>query len=294
MQTESESKSAVQLDTVNNETTRVFVSGLPPKITSTQLAEHFGSKYKVTDAHVFADRRIGFVGFRDAATAKLAVQHFNRSYIRMSKISADLAKPVQLSRDSSGNAIPKSDEKRRGARPQLSTKRKRSKEDEGDHLREAKDQASVQTDTARPQEQQQNEGEDERDPEVEQSKTQDNDWLRGKTSRTLDLEDPQEAAIARPRPIVEDDDEMQMEEQPEKSVSQDLQTAGVSPPIRTAVPNARLFLRNLDFDLTEQDLRSKFSEFGKVQEVSRSLPVHSSPSPTPDEPPIGTAYAISI
>jgi hypothetical protein len=76
------------------ENTRVFVSGLPPTLTNDQLLKHFSSGFDVTDAHVLPNRRIGFVGFRSNAAAQEAVRHFNKTFIRMSKIAVELARPV--------------------------------------------------------------------------------------------------------------------------------------------------------------------------------------------------------
>ena len=74
--------------------TRVFVSGLPPNFTSEKLGAHFAVRYQVTDAVALPGRRIGFVGFRNYTLAKNAVKYFDKSYIRMSKISVEIAKPV--------------------------------------------------------------------------------------------------------------------------------------------------------------------------------------------------------
>lgn len=76
------------------ENTRVFVSGLPPAITNDGLRKHFSSRFEVTDAHVIPNRRIGFVGFKDNSAAHDAAKYFNRSFIRMSKIAVELARPV--------------------------------------------------------------------------------------------------------------------------------------------------------------------------------------------------------
>ncbi|PYH44823.1 RNA-binding ribosome biosynthesis protein MRD1 [Aspergillus saccharolyticus JOP 1030-1] len=74
--------------------TRVFVSGLPPTFSDDQLRKHFASRFQVTDAHVLPKRRIGFVGFKSPEAAQEAVSYFNKTYVKMSKISVDIAKPI--------------------------------------------------------------------------------------------------------------------------------------------------------------------------------------------------------
>lgn len=78
------------------ESTRVFVSGLPPTFSNDQLRKHFASRFQVTDAHVLPKRRIGFVGLKTPEAAKEAAKYFNKTYVKMSKISVDIAKPVVL------------------------------------------------------------------------------------------------------------------------------------------------------------------------------------------------------
>jgi multiple RNA-binding domain-containing protein 1 len=77
------------------ENTRVFVSGLPPSCSNDQLRNHFASRFTVTDAHVLPKRRMGFVGFKSHEVALEAVKYFNRTYMKMSKILVDLARPVR-------------------------------------------------------------------------------------------------------------------------------------------------------------------------------------------------------
>ncbi|KAJ5679149.1 Multiple RNA-binding domain-containing protein 1 [Penicillium macrosclerotiorum] len=76
------------------ENTRVFVSGLPPSCSNDQLRNHFASRFTVTDAHVLPRRRMGFVGFKSNEVANQAVSYFNRTYMKMSKITVDLARPI--------------------------------------------------------------------------------------------------------------------------------------------------------------------------------------------------------
>lgn len=245
------------------EVTRVFVSGLPLKFTSEQLAAHFGSEFKVTDAHVLADRRIGFVGFKDSSSAAKARAHFNKSYVRMSKITVDLARPVELS-TVSGTSVPVSRRGHQTSEADSNRKRKRTQQDDGEAIRMSIPEKRFGKEDAN------SSNEEDKVEPVPQPSTTDNDWLRGRTNRTLDLVDPDEAQI-------------QEEVMPEGALPKDL-TATSKPaptlekevaketsapaPTPRSVPNARLFLRNLAYSVDQDDLQKRFEQFGKIQEVS--------------------------
>lgn len=103
------------------ESSRVFVRGLPPTVNGeslslthaafsaslrvftdivrpfleTDLRKHFSLKGHVSDIKCFPKRRIGYVGFKTPQEAAEAVKYFNRSFIRMSKINVELARPVR-------------------------------------------------------------------------------------------------------------------------------------------------------------------------------------------------------
>ncbi|KAK7984952.1 hypothetical protein PG996_005813 [Apiospora saccharicola] len=72
---------------------RVFVRGLPPTINESDFRKHF-SRGQITDIKIIPNRRLGFVGYATPEEARQAVKLFNKSFIRMSKISVELAKPV--------------------------------------------------------------------------------------------------------------------------------------------------------------------------------------------------------
>ncbi|KAJ6101997.1 hypothetical protein N7486_004424 [Penicillium sp. IBT 16267x] len=76
------------------ENTRVFVSGLPPICSNDHLRNHFSTRFQVTDAHVLPKRRMGFVGFKSSEIAQEAVKYFNRTFLKMSKITVDIARPI--------------------------------------------------------------------------------------------------------------------------------------------------------------------------------------------------------
>lgn len=274
---------------VQNDSTRVFVKGLPPSFTTDQLASHFGKQFKVTDAHVISERRIGFVGFNDHDSAQGAVNHFNRSFIRMSKISVDLAKPVEFKRDASGQSVPVSKRSSQsttsrtaGGHPayelrnsEASNKRKRDKNDDGEAQRALKSGGET-LEPSQPLVEAEHVDIPEERPRMEEEKESekspvrsDNDWLRGKTSRLLDLVEPEDtkARVAPQNGEMESHMEIDTPEQtPAKGDNTDVEDA--TDQTSPSVPNGRLFIRNLAFDVTDADLQDRFGQFGKLKEVS--------------------------
>lgn len=79
------------------ESSRIFVKNLPPTITEAEFRKHFSSKGReVTDIKLIPKRRIGYVGYRSPQDAANAVKYFNRSYIRMSRVAVEPARPVSM------------------------------------------------------------------------------------------------------------------------------------------------------------------------------------------------------
>lgn len=288
----------MEQEDVGSSATRIYVSGLPPSMTKDQIWSHFTAtgKYTVTDAHVIPDRRMAFVGFSSHDQANSAVHYFNKSFVRMSKISVTLAKPVQVKRDGNGQAVPVSE--------RVSRKRKRHIHDEGKEplreptfqrpgkepapidrqpppkpAREPQDDPLEEKDS-RPQRQPNEGGTD--DSVTADAPKSDMDWLRGKTNRTLDLVDETENTFEnendRPLPIqVEDEVSTRTAEdsasirnqQASAEETEDQDSHEIEPP-SVSIPNARLFIRNLPFNTQEGDLRAVFAPYGRISEVSVS------------------------
>lgn len=78
------------------ESSRIFVRGLPPKFTEEDVRKHF-AKFPVTDVKFFPHRRIGYVGYKTPEDAAKAVKYFNKTFIRMTKIFVEIARPVRSS-----------------------------------------------------------------------------------------------------------------------------------------------------------------------------------------------------
>ena len=280
-------------------TTRVFVSGLPPSFTSKDLRSFFGKKFTVTDAHVLPNRRIGFVGLTNHDVAEQAAKYFNRSFIKMSKISVELAKPVDVQRDTSGRAAPVShplarDQPESPIQASINQKRKRDRNDDGEALRgqEGSEQHNTFTlEVSTPiQNDQINETVTHDIDEPQQGvPASDGDWLRNKTSRVLDLEGPADEArrATLAIPLRQDDqssatvEDANVEEQNEEVIEE-----------KPQITNGRLFLRNLSFEVTEADLRNLLSPFGTVEEVS--IAAFRLFSTSNDVFLIGTSYALHM
>jgi multiple RNA-binding domain-containing protein 1 len=77
------------------ESSRIFVRGLPPKFTEEDVRKHF-SKFPVTDVKFFPHRRIGYVGYKTPEDAAKAVKYFNKTFIKLTKIFVETARPVSL------------------------------------------------------------------------------------------------------------------------------------------------------------------------------------------------------
>ncbi|KAJ6264425.1 nucleolin [Drechslerella dactyloides] len=89
---------------------RIFIKNLPPtNFNDAALRAHFAklSGTSITDCRYFHDRRIAFIGYKTPEQAEAAVKHFDRSYIKTSKLTVEIAKSARddnLSRPWSANA----------------------------------------------------------------------------------------------------------------------------------------------------------------------------------------------
>lgn len=122
--------------------------------------------------------------------------------------------------------------------------------------------------------------EDRKDPTAEAT---DHDWLRSRTSRLLDLVDPDDLTTdGMPRP--EDGAPTQdMEAEGKTAHSSDEMTHDAADGVTGPPPDtgedaadaisrtSRLFVRNLPYSATEDDVRDTFEKFGALQEVRGHL-----------------------
>ncbi|KAL6889274.1 RNA-binding domain-containing protein [Trichoderma longibrachiatum] len=344
------------------ETTRIFVKGLPPTITEAEFRKHFSAKNReITDVKLIPQRRIGYVGYKTPQDASGAVKYFNKSYIRMSKILVEPARPISDPALSKSQRSVHSDQPVASApRPRQDDegslkKRKREDLDESDpKLREflrvmKRGKEGVLADETNPDadmtdlatagnvlvpegesddEYEQIPKKTEKPRKLESSETSrgpvitqrpptetseqdalpaaegvvaddvkpqeaeklpqpdagatDDDWLRSRTNRLLDLLDPDDL----PRPaepaveaetVVRDDREDDAappsprdaaeEDAPKEAEDKGADAPGADDAVATISRTSRLFVRNLPYTTTEEDLHEEFGKFGTLQEV---------------------------
>ncbi|KAI6783247.1 Multiple RNA-binding domain-containing protein-like protein [Emericellopsis cladophorae] len=360
-------------------TSRIFIKGLPPSITEAELRKHFSAGGReITDIKLIPQRRIGYVGYKTAEDASKAVKYFNKSYVRMSKIAVESAKPISdpslnKNQGHARSVGPSAPGKRKSPEdatdPSDSVSNKKTKNDDSQRLPDGKLREYLQVmgttkeavfadpaaadpneaepvpkldvpegesdgeyeqipsrrekpkraepgvndstshapapsrdhDTQPPQLNTETESPPEK-PEDSQAQSQtapatappatDDDWLRSRTNRLLDLVDPDELpqpkAETEPSPPTQEPDSAAADPRvsAEESVSTphvdkhamdvDQQEQGDST-VDTIRRTSRLFVRNLPYGATEDDVRSFFDEFGVMEEVH--LPVDKAGTP---------------
>jgi multiple RNA-binding domain-containing protein 1 len=75
------------------ESSRIFVRNLPSHFSEDDVRKHF-AKFPITDVKFFNHRRIGYVGYKTPEDAAKAVKYFNKTFIKLTKIYAEIARPI--------------------------------------------------------------------------------------------------------------------------------------------------------------------------------------------------------
>jgi multiple RNA-binding domain-containing protein 1 len=201
----------------------------------------------------------------------------------MSKISVTLAKPVEVKRDAFGQAAPVS-LRRAGRRQEYeeyeSKKRKRDAHDDGENARQqgspteqVTQDPTIQTDPpdAARGEVASADSAQAGAPNVQGS---DSDWLRGKTSRLLDLVEEDtlnpDAFPTSATAIINQTTQTSQTSyvDNEEDIKNPTRDEGSDGTMAVSIPNARLFVRNLPFNTSQDSLRTTFSPYGRISEVS--------------------------
>lgn len=113
-------------------------------------------------------------------------------------------------------------------------------------------------------------------PDTDMPDATDDDWLRSRTNRLLDLMEPEDIHVTSSapgptetpavetfaeEPLVFNEENETMEDAPEDEEEK------TDPTLEAIRSNGRLFVRNLPYTATEEDLRNHFAPFGALEEV---------------------------
>ncbi|PHH77477.1 hypothetical protein CDD80_541 [Ophiocordyceps camponoti-rufipedis] len=331
-------------------TSRIFIKGLPPNMTEAEMRKHFSAHDgHITDVKLIPQRRICYLGFKSSQDAARAVKFFNKSFIRLSRISVEPAKPIsdptlgkrhEAPRSIQGTAQPTNDgdtnpKKRKRPEPtrpdpklreflsvmnfgaqgmvggelnidpaeghetaepaavedasddeyeQMPKSRRVCSRTDGGAVAPPRDEGDDGADQARPSTSPGEKAAEAVDPATSDRKgpateATDDDWLRSRTSRLLDLVEPEDLTNhSAPRPAdgvatqdmdVCRDSVHSSEQVTHDTVGGDADMSEITngDPVDAISKTSRLFVRNLPYDATEDDIRDTFDKFGALQEV---------------------------
>ncbi|KIP06573.1 hypothetical protein PHLGIDRAFT_106837 [Phlebiopsis gigantea 11061_1 CR5-6] len=267
---------------------RLIVKNLPAYLTQQQLREHFSSPSgpggTLTDAKVVlkpdgTSRRFGFVGYKTEDEAQKSQKWFDRTFIHSSRISVtiiegakDAPAPRPNKRPKLGPSVETKPEVEKPAKGKEKEKspgdaqleeymqvmqprsRKGPSWKDSDVLPAPGAKASSSTTQAKSSEEGADDGEAP-DASPENEAASDMDWLKRHTKSSLDISESAN------QDFVQSDEDMEdAPAEPPKSSPQDEAKSII-------LQTGRLFLRNLAFTCTDEELLDVFKPFGEVSQT---------------------------
>ena len=226
---------------------RIIVKNLPKKITEEEIKKHFSQKGIVTDVKIMhkedgRSRNFCFVGFKDDQSAKDAIKYFNQTYLKTMKISVEKAKlQGDPSLKKKGKKIDKNINSNDGNNnEEIETKESKiktildlsKKTKNADKFDEALKNKNL------------NINKENEEKSGDETKNLNNEG-NGK-----DLEE---------KNIVNDEEKNKEDKKEEKKEESLITKKNLDP--------KRLYLRNIPFEITEDDIREKFQKFGEINEI---------------------------
>ena len=233
--------------------TRIIVKNLPKKITEEELKKHFSQKGSITDIKIMhkedgRSRNFCFIGFKTEQSAKEAIKYFNQTYLKTMKITVEAAK---LQGDPSlkkkgkmqkNQKKEKNDENNDDNKDEIETKESKIKKildlskktKNADKFDEAlKNQNKVEKENNEKEEIKDNKNEDD---EKDNDNDNDNDNKQNNNNNS-------------------DKNEQNKKDKINSFINQ-----------KNLDPK-RLYLRNIPFEISEDDIRQKFEKYGQINEI---------------------------
>ena len=230
--------------------TRIIVKNLPKNITEEEIKKHFSQKGSITDVKIMhkedgRSRNFCFIGYKNEQSAKEAIKYFNQTYLKTMKITVETAKIQGDPSLKKKGKIPKNkkDEKKNennDDNEEVETKESKIKKilslskktKNADKFDEAlKNQSKTEENI--------NENNDDND---------DNEDINNKNKDKENNNDDEEK-----------ENNAEAKKEKENKINSLINQKNLDP--------KRLYLRNIPFEITEDDIRQKFEKYGQINEI---------------------------
>ena len=228
---------------------RIIVKNLPKKITEEEIKNHFSQKGIVTDVKIMhkedgRSRNFCFVGFKDDQSAKDAIKYFNQTYLKTMKISVEKAK---LQGDPSL--------KKKGKKID---KKINSNDDNNNEEIETKE-SKIKTilDLSKKTKNADKFDEALKNKNLNNLNNKENEEKSGDETKNLNNEE--NGKNLEEKNIINDEKKNKEDKKEEKKEESLITKKNLDP--------KRLYLRNIPFEITEDDIREKFEKFGEINEI---------------------------
>ncbi|KAI8076543.1 uncharacterized protein B0P05DRAFT_512064 [Gilbertella persicaria] len=279
---------------------RLIVKNLPKELSEEKFREHFAKKGEVTDAKLIktqwgTSRRFGFIGYKSEAAAEQAIQYFNNTFINTSRITVEKAiaygsenLPRAWSKYSEGSSAheklvgskKKKDEFAVEETDAFRDKQRKDKEEFISKLNadkndpKLKEYLDVMTSRTKSKTWANDESavEQEKKKEEEESTTVQyagsDDELYDDLPAKKDLSDEEEQDVVMEEAKQEEKEEKTEDQQDSKPIEEEkVPEKKEEDPKEKIQDTGRLFVRNLSYACTEQDLKDLFGQYGALSEV---------------------------
>ena len=228
---------------------RIIVKNLPKKITEEEIKNHFSQKGIVTDVKIMhkedgRSRNFCFVGFKDDQSAKDAIKYFNQTYLKTMKISVEKAK---LQGDPSLKKKGKKNDKKINSNDGNNNEEIETKESKIKTILDLskKTKNADKFDEAL------------KNKNLNNLNNKENEEKSGDETKQLNNEE--NGKNLEEKNIINDEKKNKEDKKEEKKEESLINKKNLDP--------KRLYLRNIPFEITEDDIREKFEKFGEINEI---------------------------
>ena len=230
--------------------TRIIVKNLPKNITEEEIKKHFSQKGSITDVKIMhkedgRSRNFCFIGYKNEQSAKEAIKYFNQTYLKTMKITVETAK---IQGDPSL--------KKKGKIPKNKKNEKKNENNDDNEEVETKESKikkilslSKKTKNAdKFDEALKNQSKTEENINENNDDNDDNEDINNKNKDKENNNDDEEK-----------ENNAEAKKEKENKINSLINQKNLDP--------KRLYLRNIPFEITEDDIRQKFEKYGQINEI---------------------------